>query len=240
MATYFLSDLHLKPERLDLAIAFGQFLATTATDAERIYLLGDLFEYWIGDDAAQTIGAAPVLEAMKVASQHTECFFIAGNRDFLTGAQFERESGFKILADETVIDLYGTPTLLLHGDSLCTDDHAHMAFREEVVTNEERKRDFLQLSIPERIEQAQVARAESGNHKASVSMEIMDVTLKAVEQAFEKYSVAQMIHGHTHRQHIHSHKNDCTRYVLGDWNTTSSILVATADDLEINNQAIQT
>lgn len=238
MQTYFLSDLHLKPERLDLAMAFWAFLQNQAPAADQVYILGDLFEYWIGDDAASMIGAEPVLSAMQVLSQQTECFFIAGNRDFLVGEQFIQESGFKLLPDETVIDLYGTPTLILHGDSMCTDDTAHMQFRQDFVTNEQQRNEFLALSINDRIEQAQAARAQSNEHKSEISMEIMDVTPAAVDAAFETYSVKQMIHGHTHRQAVHQHSNECTRYVLGDWDSSSSILTATPDGLAIHNHPI--
>lgn len=235
MHTFFLSDLHLEPERPELVVAFLTFLQHQAPSAERVYVLGDLFEYWIGDDAAQMVGAEPVLAAMKAASQQTECFFIAGNRDFLVGEQFEQASGFKILPDETIIDLYGTPTLILHGDSLCTDDVAHMKFRQEIVTNSERKSELLSLPIPARIELAKSARMESNKHKSTISMEIMDVSQPAVERSFKQNNVQQMIHGHTHRQHTHQHPNGCTRHVLGDWHTTTSIMTATADGLTINN-----
>ena len=172
---------------------------------------------------------------MSAASQHTACYFIAGNRDFLIGDQFTLETGFEVLADETVVDLYGTPTLLLHGDSMCTDDVAHMAFREDYVKNAKRKKLFLMLPISMRIKQAQAARQKSGKHKSQISMDIMDVTGATVDATFAKYNVSQMIHGHTHRQHVHTHQNDCKRYVLGDWDQTSSILTATADGFSIDN-----
>lgn len=218
-----------------------RFLAAEARQAERIYLLGDLFEYWIGDDAAGLLGAKPVLEAMKQASQHADCYFIAGNRDFLVGETFTEQTGFKLLPDETVVDLYGTPTLLLHGDSLCTEDIAHQEFRQQITTNLAWHKEFLGLSIPERIEQAKQARKMSHEHKAQISMEIMDVSDQAVKNTFVEHGVAQMIHGHTHRQASHDYLvngNSCTRYVLGDWAATSSIMTASADGLSIDNQPI--
>ena len=241
MSTYFVSDLHLTPEKPHLAMAFLAFLQKTAGSAEAIYVLGDLFEYWIGDDAAELIGAQPILDAMQQASKATPCYFIAGNRDFLVGEQFSRDSGFTVLADETVIDLYGQPTLLLHGDSMCTDDTAHMVFRKEYVTNEARKQAFLSLPIPERIAQAKSARMESHEHKASVSMEIMDVSKETVDNTFAEHQIQQMIHGHTHRQNIHDHHvqgADCQRYVLGDWQATSSVLIASVEGLRIENHPI--
>ncbi|WP_113953775.1 UDP-2,3-diacylglucosamine diphosphatase [Arenicella xantha] len=241
MHTLFLSDLHLTPERPAVTAAFLHFLEHQAPHADKIYLLGDLFEFWIGDDAASMLGAEPILRAMHEASQRTECFFIAGNRDFLVRDTFSQQSGFTILPDETVIDLYGTATLLLHGDSLCTDDVAHQQFRSAMMTNSHFCDAFLTLSIPERIAKAKEARLQSYEHKSAVSMEIMDVTESAVRQAFDQHSVKQMIHGHTHRQHVHHYQIDggpATRYVLGDWHSQTSVLTADKDGLTIQNQAI--
>ncbi len=237
MQTYFISDLHLTPERPDLAKAFATFMTQQAPNAERLFILGDLFEYWIGDDAASLVGAEPILALMKQLSAQTECFFIAGNRDFLVRDQFENDSGFKVLVDESVVDLYGTPTLLLHGDSLCTDDVKHQQFRATMTTNTEFCEQFLALPIPQRIEKAKQARMQSGEHKSQVTQGIMDVTEQAVAQAFKKYGVTQMIHGHTHRQNTHQYGNN-TRYVLGDWDKTSSVLTATADGIRIENHPI--
>lgn len=241
MHTFLISDLHLNPKHPQIIQAYAKFLATEAITAERLYCLGDLFEYWIGDDAASLVGADPIIAAMQQVSQHVDCYFIAGNRDFMVGEQFALQSGFQILPDETVIDLYGEPTLLLHGDSLCTDDIAHMQFRAEVVMNADRKREFMSLPIPARIAQAQAARSESAQHKSEISMEIMDVTPTAVEDAFIRHNVKQMIHGHTHRQNTHHYKiagADHVRYVLGDWHQTASIMKADQKGIEISNPAI--
>ena len=243
MHTYLISDLHLTPERPHITAAFLHFLKTEAISAERLYILGDLFEFWIGDDAAERLGATPILDAMKQLSESVDCAFIAGNRDFLVRERFSQCSGFTILADETVVDLYGTPTLLLHGDSLCTDDHAHQAFRSNMVNNTEFCQHFLAASIEERLEQAKQARQQSNEHKTEISMGIMDVTEQAVINAFEKHQVQQMIHGHTHRQNTHWHQSaimgQCQRYVLGDWHTTSSIMKISHAGIKIDNQTIQ-
>ena len=242
MHTYFLSDLHLTPSRPAVIEAFMAFLAGDARSAEKVYLLGDLFEYWIGDDAAALLGADSLLTAMSHLASEVPCFFIAGNRDFLVGEEFSAQSGFDILADESVIDLYGTPTLILHGDSLCTDDVAHQEFRRLIVTNREWRESFLQLEIADRIAAAKQARMESQTHKSEVSMEIMDVTESAVIDAFETHSVRQMIHGHTHRQNRHDYNlssDTATRWVLGDWHHSSSILKADANGIEIANLPIQ-
>lgn len=218
-----------------------QFMAGEAQSAEQLYILGDLFEYWIGDDAAPLLGAEPVLAQMQALASKIPCFFIAGNRDFLVGPQFEQASGFKILEDESVIDLYGQPTLILHGDSLCIDDHAHQLFRQQIVTNAEWREQFLGLEIPARIEAAKQARMESQAHKSNVSMEIMDVTESAVLERFADRNVQQMIHGHTHRQATHDYATpagDARRYVLGDWLTTASVLKADANGIDITNYPI--
>ena len=239
--SYFISDLHLTPERPAITDALLEFLENQAGQAERLYILGDLFEYWIGDDAASLVGADPILQAMHQVSELLPCYFIAGNRDFLVGPEFSRRSGFEILADESTVDLYGIPTLLLHGDSLCTDDVAHQQFRGAMVTNTPWREEFLQLSIPERIAAAKQARMQSHQHKSKISMEIMDVTEQAVIDTFTKYQVSQMIHGHTHRQNTHQYQlNDqaLSRYVLGDWGTTSSIMKVDSSGISIENKAI--
>lgn len=241
MHTYIISDLHLTPERPQIIKAFFDFLANDAPTAERLYILGDLFEFWIGDDAGGFLGADPILDAMKAISQVVDCYFIAGNRDFLVRQTFSERTGFKILSDETVIDLYGTKTLLLHGDCLCTDDAAHQQFRSQMMTNEQFCDGFLQMNIADRIEQAKLARLQSNEHKSEISMGIMDVTEAAVLASFAKHKLSQMIHGHTHRQNTHQYSVDgdkATRYVLGDWHATSSIMRVDKDGINIVNKPI--
>ena len=241
MHTYIISDLHLTPERPQIIKAFFDFLANDAPTAERLYILGDLFEFWIGDDAGGILGADPVLDAMKAISQAVDCYFIAGNRDFLVRETFTERTGFKILNDETVIDLYGTKTLLLHGDSLCTEDLAHQQFRSQMMTNESFCDGFLQMNIAERIEQAKQARLQSNEHKSAISMGIMDVAESAVLESFAKHAVIQIIHGHTHRQNTHQYDIDgvqATRYVLGDWDTTSSIMRVDRNSISILNAPV--
>jgi len=241
MHTYFLSDLHLTPERPATTQAFLEFMQGDALGAERLYILGDLFEFWIGDDAAGMLGAEPVLGMMKAVSQRVDCYFIVGNRDFLVRDGFSTQTGFEVLPDESVIDLYGTKTLILHGDSLCTDDVAHQQFRKTMMTNETFCDEFLKLDIPARIEKAKQARMESHQHKSEISMEIMDVTESSVLDAFERHGVTQMIHGHTHRQNTHQYTSDtgnAVRYVLGDWHTSSSIMQVDENGLNILNRPI--
>ncbi len=242
MQTYFLSDLHLKREEPQIIEAFLQFLMGPAANADQVYVLGDLFEYWVGDDAVRHIGVEPVLAAMRELSQTIPCFFIAGNRDFLVRQGFSEASGFTILPDETVIDLYGTPTLILHGDSLCTDDIKHQQFRTNFVTNKLVCDLLLGQPLKERLKLAEQARGQSQSNSKDMDMTIMDVSHNAVLKAFKQHSVKQMIHGHTHRQATHAYDLDMgqtTRFVLGDWHTSSSILTATADGIRIDNQPIE-
>ena len=238
MTTYFVSDLHLKQDQPHITAGFLHFLSKTCSDADAVYVLGDLFEYWIGDDAAPMLGVGQVLDAMLARAAQTPCYFIAGNRDFLVRDKFCEASGFQILADETVVDLYGIPTLLLHGDSLCTDDIAHQEFREQMVTNRQWCEMFLSQPIPQRIEMADMAREQSKQHKTEVSMTIMDVNEQAVLNAFSKYGVDKMIHGHTHRQNVHTYKVDGktkSRTVLGDWGQTNSVLKVDQTNAELSN-----
>lgn len=242
MHTYFISDLHLSQDNPAIALAFFKFLSKRAVKADALYIIGDLFEYWIGDDAVELLGAEIVIDKLRAISEQVPCYFIAGNRDFLVGQQFSDLTGFTILNDESIIDLYGTPTLILHGDSMCTDDVAHQEFRQQVITNESWRKQFLSVSVPERIEQAKQARAQSNMHKTQISTEIMDVTTSTVIQKFESKKVQQMIHGHTHRQATHKHDTrmgTAIRYVLGDWNTTSSILKASPEGMHIENKTIR-
>ncbi len=241
MHSYFISDLHLTPERPELTRAFFAFMRELAPTAERLYILGDLFEYWIGDDGSALIGADEILDVMAETSNNVECFFIPGNRDFLVREEFSRRTGFTILADETIIDLYGTPTLLLHGDSLCIDDFKHQEFRRTFMCNKWKCWWVLRTPLNYRLKRAQGARKQSKDRKTNMDDAIMDVTERAVVAAFEDAEVTQMIHGHTHRQAIHEHDTGqglAKRFVLGDWHTTNSILTASVDGLTIDNQAI--
>lgn len=241
MHTLVISDLHLTQQRPNTVAAFFYFLQHEAPKADALYILGDLFEFWIGDDAVDFLGAGQVMQMMKAISEIIPCYFVTGNRDFLAGELFTEQTGFQILPDETVVELYGKAFLLLHGDSLCTDDVAHQQFRQQYMTNKAFHTQFLQLSIPQRIEQAQQARMQSNEHKDTLTMEIMDVNEEAVLDAFNKHKVSRMIHGHTHRQHTHKHKLEsqtATRYVLGEWHNTASILTVTPESVTIYNPPI--
>lgn len=217
--TLFVSDLHLDESRPAIVAQYERFLSQVAPDADAVYILGDLFEYWVGDDGLALPLPARVATATRAASRHVPIYFMHGNRDFMAAQDFARAAGVEMLPDPTVIDLYGTRTVLLHGDTLCTDDVAYQRFRAQ-VRNPAWQAAALTRPIEERIAIAQGMRADSGTAKEGKSMEIMDVTPATVEQAFRESGCDVMIHGHTHRPGWHVHRVDgreCVRWVLRDW-----------------------
>lgn len=229
MTTLFISDLHLTPQRPHITRLFFELLQGEARGADALYILGDLFEYWIGDDAAGVLGYAPVVrEIARLTESGVPVYFMHGNRDFLVGDRFAAETGLEILDDPTVVDLYGEPALLMHGDFLCTDDVEHQKFRA-MVGDPDWQHSFLERPVEERMQMAESAREESRNHKSSVTMEIMDVNAGAVRRIFDEYGVRLLIHGHTHRPAIHGRPSGTRRIVLGDWYERSSILRCTPD-----------
>ena len=235
MIRYFISDIHLDMKRLDVAKGFQQFLINEAPKADELYILGDFFEAWIGDDYTNPF-VDLVKQALKaLTASGTSLFFMHGNRDFLLGQVFCEQTGASLLSDPTVIDLDGTPTLLMHGDSLCTQDTAYMQFRNEVRTPNWCKT-VLSLSIAERIKMAGEARNQSQESNIMKSDEIMDVTPSDVVAQMEKHKVNLMIHGHTHRPMVHNltlSNGDAKRYVLGDWDKLGWIIKADGDSLSL-------
>lgn len=226
MTTLFISDLHLTPRRPRIVELFFRMLQGEAGRSDALYILGDLFEYWIGDDAAETLGYASVVQHIRALSDSgVPVYFMRGNRDFLVGRQFADDAGCRILADPTVIDLYGEPVLLMHGDFLCTDDVEHQRFRS-MVDDPGWQRGFLSQPVEARMQMAENAREQSKEHKNSVAMEIMDVNPAAVRRTFDEHGVRLLIHGHTHRPAIHDdgEPQGTRRIVLGDWYEQSSVL----------------
>ena len=220
MTTLFISDLHLDLARPAILDQFETFIRDEAVHADALYILGDLFEAWIGDDADDPVGKRFVAAMKPMREARRPCFFMHGNRDFLLGERFAREAGMTLLPDPSVIDLYGTPTLLMHGDSLCTDDAPYQAFRSQ-SRSAEWQRQFLSQTVQEREAFARKARAESRRHTGSeANAGIMDVNQRAVEAAMRHAGVVRLIHGHTHRPAIHAFELDnqpAERIVLGDW-----------------------
>ena len=227
MATLFVSDLHLDPARPAITELFGRFVDEEARGADALYILGDLFEAWVGDDDPSDAGAyvASKLRALRDAGVPVR--FIRGNRDFLLGEDYARRAGMEILPDPVVVPLYGKPVLLMHGDLLCSDDTAYQAFRAQ--TRDPRwQSKFLSQPLAARIAFAQQARAASQAHQSGLrsqgAMEtITDATPATVFDTFARYGVDRIIHGHTHRPKVHDGREG-TRIVLGDWYEQGSVL----------------
>ena len=226
MTTLFISDLHLTSERPAIARAFLDLLHNEAPKAEALYILGDLFEAWLGDDAMGP-PHEPILQAFRaLTGTGVPVYFVHGNRDFLVGETFAERSGCTLLPEAQVIDLYGTPTLLMHGDTLCIDDVDYQRFRA-MVRNPEWQQQMLALPIDERIRLAREYRDASQTETAQKADDIMDANEGAVSQALSEHGVRHLIHGHTHRPAIHRLSVDNqpgARIVLGDWCDQPSVL----------------
>lgn len=229
--TLFISDLHLDRERPEILSLFVDFLATRATDADALYILGDLFEYWIGDDDPPG-PLGPALDGLRqLTSRGVPVYFMHGNRDFLIGDGFVSRTGVQLLDDPTVIDLYGIPTLLMHGDSLCIDDVGYQALREQ-LRNEEWQAEFLARPLETRRAYAQDLRDRSRAATAEKAETIMDVNRREVIDTMRMHGVARLIHGHTHRPAVHPFElgdRPAERIVLGDWYDQGSALVVTPE-----------
>jgi len=225
--TYFISDLHLSEDRPDIIRAFLDFMQQQASQADALYILGDLFEFWIGDDD-KTAVAKQVEQAIKILTDSgVACYFIHGNRDFMVGKAYAKRCGMQLLEEEELVELYGKKVLILHGDTLCTDDVGYQEYRAVTQKRWLRKL-FLLLPLFIRQRIANKIRSKSKQANSSKSLGIMDVNQQAVEQRFADYPIDYMIHGHTHRPKIHAleQTTDQTKYrvVLGDWYQQMSVL----------------
>jgi len=227
MSTLFISDIHLEDSRPEAFEALRAFLTRPAREAEAVYILGDLFEYWIGDDAPPPAARRLARETADLVESGVPCHFMHGNRDFLLGENYAARARLRLLPETHVVSLYGTPTLLLHGDTLCTDDAEYQAFRRQ-ARDPAWQAAILELPVEERLKLAREARDASVRHTGSTAMEIMDVNEQAVRAAFETHGVTHMIHGHTHRPAVHRHVladgSQVERIVLADWYGAASYL----------------
>jgi len=219
--TFFVADLHLTDERPVATGRFFHFLQETVAGADALYLLGDLFEAWIGDDHDEQVARDTADRLKALAASGTAVYFMHGNRDFMLAERYAAQSGMTLLADPARIEFYGTPTLLMHGDTLCTDDTAYQRFRQRV-------RHPLTLALLRRLpfalrrRLARRARAGSESAKAGKPADIMDVNADEVMRVLREHKVGRLIHGHTHRPGRHLHAvdgQDCERWVLPDWYT---------------------
>ena len=225
--TLFISDLHLGPGTPEATDSLLRFLRETAPKADALYVLGDLFEYWIGDDAVEQPFEHEVTAAFRaLVDAGVPVYFMHGNRDFLIGRRFAKASGMKILADPAMIDLHGRPTLLMHGDTLCSEDIEYQKFRAR-TRNPLLQWLFLALPLSLRVRIALKLRGRSTQAKQAKSMAIMDVTPGTVEDTLRQHRYPRLIHGHTHRPARHEHHVDghaCERWVLADWYEHGSYL----------------
>ena len=227
MARLFVSDVHLDASAPPATEQFIAFLHEYAARAEALYILGDLFEVWVGDDDPGTDKALIVNALRELTTSGVACFVIHGNRDFLLGRQFCDRSGCRLLQDPVIIELDGERVLVTHGDALCTDDHAYQELRSSVRTADWQRR-FLALPFDVRDRFANKARAGSKAHNARTAPQIQDVNPAAVETAYRTARVRRIIHGHTHRPGIHDTLVDgepAQRIVLGAWYEEGSYLV---------------
>jgi UDP-2,3-diacylglucosamine hydrolase len=225
--TAFVSDVHLAEERPRIVEQFFAFLANEARASDALYVLGDLFEYWAGDDDLDDpLNRRVSAGFSQLHAAGTAVHFLHGNRDFLVGKAFAARSNAILIADGTLVDLYGTPTLLMHGDTLCTDDVEYQKFRAYARDPVNQAR-FLAQPLPARHAQLRGFRAESESAKGAKTAEIMDVNRDAVEEALRRSGYPRLIHGHTHRPGRHLHEVDghtCERWVLADWYANGSYL----------------
>lgn len=238
MTTLFISDLHLDASRPDITDQFLDFLAREAAQAQALYILGDLFEAWIGDDDPDPDKQRSIAALKILTSRGVPCYVMHGNRDFLLGKRFCRDTGARLLDDGTIVELYGKRVLLMHGDTLCTDDPAYQRLRR-IVRNPLVKLVLRNLSLRQRQRLAEKMRAGSKAHIQAMDKsapDIMDVNDLAVADTFRRFDVQYLVHGHTHRPAVHRLQIDgheATRIVLGDWYDQGSVLRWNADGFEL-------
>nr|WP_284709262.1 UDP-2,3-diacylglucosamine diphosphatase [Marinobacter sediminum] len=215
----FISDLHLEESRPDITDAFMGFLKEKAMGVDKLYILGDFFEAWIGDDERTPLQEQVAASLQQLNASGTEIFLMHGNRDFLIGDDFCNRAGATLLDDPTVVDLYGTPTLLMHGDSLCTADVEYQKFRANMRSPQWQQM-ILQRPLADRQQMARQLREISMAKNQGKEETIMDVTPEEVVKEMEAHGVQRLIHGHTHRPAEHelaANGKLAKRIVLGDW-----------------------
>ncbi|MEO6976285.1 MAG: UDP-2,3-diacylglucosamine diphosphatase [Gallionella sp.] len=234
--TLFISDLHLSADHPRSMEVFQRFIVTLAPQAEALYILGDLFEYWAGDDDLHDPFHARVISALHGLAAHgTDVYLMHGNRDLLMGDALARSCHAKLLPDPTLLDLYGTPTLISHGDTLCTDDVEYQEFRAQ-VHDAVFQENFLAQPLAERKAYIELLRRQSTTAKQGKDSGIMDVNDDAVAALLREYGYPQLIHGHTHRPNRHEHSVDghiCERWVLSDWDQGAAALRCDAQECRV-------
>lgn len=240
--TLFVSDIHLDSRTPLITSAFLGFLETRTADCRALYILGDLFEAWVGDDDANELADTVAAALLAVASRGTDVFLMHGNRDFLIGEEYARRCGATLLQEPTLIDCHGERVALIHGDSLCTRDTDYIAFRKQ-VRSPEWQQTFLSKSLMERYMIAQQARDQSRQATHQKTSDIMDVTYGEVIALLHTLQVNTLIHGHTHRPAVHTitleepinGRHQAVRIVLGDWHTRGWVLEFTDEGYDLRN-----
>lgn len=226
MTTLFISDLHLQASRPEIGRQFLAFLAEEAARADALYILGDLFETWVGDDDPDPHYAEMKAALRRISDRDVPLYFMHGNRDFLVGERFAEESGARLLPDPSKIDLYGEQVLLTHGDALCTDDVKYQEVRR-MTRDAAWQAMMLAKPLAERQAIAKKAREDSTAHGSTIDEAIADVNQAAVEALLREHDVLTLLHGHTHRPAVHHFLLDglpATRIVLGDWYEQGSVV----------------
>lgn len=235
MSTLFISDLHLNPNNSDLIQLAVDFLNTQATQCDALYILGDLFNFWLGDDLVPEAFSPIIEQLQKLHNSGIKTYLMVGNRDFMMGRKFAKQIGCELLSDSHIINLCGTKTLLLHGDTLCTDDIAYQRYRLW-SRNTVLQWAFRHMPLKFRQGLADKIKQKSRKQKQTKSAMIMDANLAEVTRVMTKFGVTQLIHGHTHRPAIHSLEvsgKPATRIVLGDWHNDVSYLLCEQQRLQL-------
>jgi UDP-2,3-diacylglucosamine hydrolase len=232
--TWFISDLHLDAAHHEISSQFIKLMNSCDVSVDAVYILGDLFEVWIGDDDPSPFIEEMAAALIRVTCQGTPVYLMHGNRDFLIGRQFLAKTGCQMLGDEETISLYGTPVLLMHGDTLCTQDIAYLRARK-LAHNKILQFLFLALPISFRLKLAAKARNASEKHTSTTEKYVMDVTQSEVERVMHKHQVNYLIHGHTHRpdtHHFTAENQQKTRIVLPAWHGGGSVFEWREDDVK--------
>ncbi|WOX05419.1 UDP-2,3-diacylglucosamine diphosphatase [Microbulbifer pacificus] len=241
MASFIISDLHLDESRPDITRGFFDFLQGPAANADALYILGDFFEVWIGDDDDAPLPREVAHQLKAYSDRGPRVYFMHGNRDFLLGKEYADRCGAELLPDPSVIELAGQPVLLMHGDSLCTLDQEYMAFRQQ-ARNPMWQQALLAKPLEERRQIATQIRAVSKSMNSRKAEDIMDVTPDEVTNAMAEHGVRTLIHGHTHRPARHAltvEGETAERIVLGDWGTQGWCIRADESGMELIHWPLQ-
>ena len=234
MSIAFVSDLHLEPIENKKVKVFFQFLNNAVYKYEELYILGDFFEYWIGDDDIQPANKL-IMQTLKTASDNgLKIYFIHGNRDFLVGSGFESETGVRILEDQYTFSLEDKIIMIAHGDTFCIDDVEYQEMKRK-IRSDSWKKDFLAKSISERVDFANDLRTKSAKRNSNKPENIMDVNDNYVLEVIQREKIDILIHGHTHRPAVHKLSNGSTRAVLGSWEDSGSVIEYSQGNIELNS-----